>query len=222
MQVQNWMSTGVITVTEDTPIVDVLHSLETHGIRHIPVIRDRGLVGMITDQDVKEATPSKTATMTARELYCLLAELKARDVMQPNPVLMRPYESVELAALRMLENKVTGMPVATDEGELVGVISQVDVLRFLVSITGIYQRGVQFGFNLEDRPGSIRDVADVIRREKAQIVSILSSTDTADEGYRHVFMRIKPISDDALERLIASLNRKFMVLYTAKDPIDKI
>jgi acetoin utilization protein AcuB len=222
MQVQNWMSTGVITVTEDTPIIDVIQKLEAHSIRHIPVIRERGLVGMITDQGVKEATPSKTATMTARELYCLLAELKARDVMQPNPILMRPYESVELAALRMLEHNVTGMPVATDNGELVGIISQIDVLRFLVSITGIYQRGVQLGFNLEDRPGSIRDVADVIRRENAQIVSILSSTDTADEGYRHVFMRIKPIADDALGRLVEALKDRFMVLYVAKDPIDRI
>lgn len=222
MQVQNWMSTGVITVTEDTPIINVIQQFDTHGIRHIPVIRDRELVGMITDQDVKEATPSKTATMTARELYCLLAELKAGDVMQPDPVLMRPYESVELAALRMLEHRVTGMPVAKDNGELVGIISQADVLRFLVSITGIYQRGVQFAFNLEDRSGSIRDVADFMRRENAQIVSILSNADMADEGYRHVFMRIKPIADDALERLTKALSERFMVLYVAKDPIDRI
>ena len=222
MQVQNWMSTGVITVSEDTPIINVIQQLETHGVRHVPVVRGRGLVGMITDQDVKEATPSKTTTMTARELYCLLAELKAGDVMQRNPVLMRPHESVELAALRMLEHRVTGMPVAKDNGELVGIISQADVLRFLVSITGIYQRGVQFGFNLEDRPGSIRDVADFMRRENAQIVSILSNADMADQGYRHVFMRIKPIDEDALNRLVDALNERFMLLYVAKDPIDRI
>lgn len=222
MQVQNWMSTDVVTVEEDTPIIDVMQILEEHDIRHIPVTRKGKLVGMITDRDVKEASPSKATTLKAQELYHLLAELKAKDVMQADPITVLADQTMEIAAVKMLEHKVTGIPVVTPKGDLVGIISQRDVLRVLVSITGIYQGGVQFAFNLEDRRGSIKEVTDVIREENAQIVSILSAIDTADEGYRHVFIRIKKIPEEKLQRMIRHLERDFMLLYVVKDPLEEI
>ncbi len=222
MQVQNWMSSDLITVEEDTPIIHVIKLLEENNIRHIPVTRDGHLVGLITDQEIKEASPSKGTTMKAQELYYLLAELKARDVMKREPITIGPDQTMEVAAVKMLEYKVTGLPVVSDKGKLVGLITQGDVFRVLISITGIYQGGVQFAFNLEDRPGSIKEVADVIRQYNGQIVSILSSSDTADEGYRHVFYRIKKLPEDRLQEMIKELEAKFMLLYVVKDPLKEV
>ena len=222
MQVQNWMSSALITVEEDTPIIHVIKLLEENNIRHIPVTRDGHLVGLITDQEIKEASPSKGTTMKAQELYYLLAELKARDVMKREPITIGPDQTMEVAAVKMLEYKVTGLPVVSDKGKLVGLITQGDVFRVLISITGIYQGGVQFAFNLEDRPGSIKEVADVIRQYNGQIVSILSSSDTADEGYRHVFYRIKKLPEDQLQEMIKELEAKFMLLYVVKDPLKEV
>ena len=222
MQVQNWMSKEVVTVEEQTPIIDVMHLLEEHDIRHIPVTREGKLVGMITDRDVKEASPSKTTSLKAQELYYLLAEMKAKDAMKADPITISPDETMEVAAVKMLEYKVTGIPVVTQTGDLIGIISQGDVFRVLISITGIYQGGVQFAFNLEDRSGTIKQVANVLREEDAQIVSILSCIDTADEGYRHVFFRIKKIPEEKLKRMIARLDRDFMLLYVIKDPLQEI
>jgi acetoin utilization protein AcuB len=122
----------------------------------------------------------------------------------------------------MLEYKVTGIPVVTSSGDLVGIISQGDVFRVLISITGIYQGGVQFAFNLEDRPGSIKEVANVIREWNGQIVSILSASDTADEGYRNVFIRVKGLPEDRLQHMIEMLEKNFMLLYVIKDPLKDI
>jgi acetoin utilization protein AcuB len=222
MQVQNWMSTDVVTVEEQTPVIEVMRLLEKHDIRHIPVTRAGKLVGMITDKDVKEASPSKAASLKAQELYYLLAEMKAKDVMKPDPIVTLPDETMEVAAVKMLEHKVTGMPVVTHTGDLIGIISQGDVFKVLISITGIYQGGVQFAFNLEDRSGSIKEVASVLREEHAQIVSILSAIDSADEGYRHVFIRIKKVPEEKLQRMIARLERDFMLLYVIKDPLQEV
>ncbi len=222
MQVQNWMSSDLITVDEDTPIIHVTKLLEENDIRHVPVVRDGKLVGLITDQQIKEAYPSKMTTMKAQELYYLLAELKARDVMRRDPVTIRPDETMEVAAVKMLEHKVTGLPVVSEKGKLVGLITQGDVFRVLISITGIYQGGVQFAFNLEDRAGSIKEVADVIRKYDGQIVSILSTSDTADEGYRHVFYRIKKMPEDRLQEMIKEMEQKFMLLYVVKDPLKEV
>jgi acetoin utilization protein AcuB len=219
VQVQNWMSHDVITVDESTPIIKVVQVMEENHIRHLPVTSKGKLVGMITDREVQEATPPKAATLKAEELYYLLAELKARDVMKPKPLVIRPSQTMEVAAVKMLEHKVTAMPVVTDKGDLVGIISQGDVFRVLISITGIYQGGVQFAFNLEDRAGSIKEVASVIRDEGGQIVSILSTSDTADEGYRHVFIRVRNFPEERLPAITARLEREFMLLYLIKDPL---
>jgi len=222
MQVQNWMSREVVTVKEDTPVIEIIRILSDHDIRHLPVTRSGQLAGMVTERDVKEASPSKVSTMTDKELYFLMAEMKARDVMTPDPITIRSDQTMEVAAVKMLENKITGLPVVNREGDLVGIISQGDVFRVLISITGIYQGGVQFAFNLEDRSGSIKEVSNVMREEESQIVSILSSTDTAEEGFRHVFIRIKKIPEQKLEKMIARMERDFTLLYVIKDPLQEI
>ncbi len=217
MQVQNWMTSDVITVDSETSIVKVSQILKEHKIKRLPVLSGGRLLGMITDEDVKEASPSMATTLTADELYHLLAETKAKDIMKSNPTTIRPDQTVEVAALKMLEHKVTGIPVVTEKGELVGIISQGDVFRVLTSITGIYQGGAQIAFNLEDRAGSIKEVADIIREFKGRIVSILSMSDPEDERYRHVYIRIKEMSDKNLKRMIEKLEKKFSLLYVTKD-----
>jgi acetoin utilization protein AcuB len=139
--------------------------------------------------------------------------------MKSNPTTIRPDQTVEVAALKMLEHKVTGIPVVTEKGELVGIISQGDVFRVLTSITGIYQGGVQFAFNLEDRAGSIKEVADIIREFGGRIVSILSMSDPRDERYRHVYIRIKETPEENLQKMIKQLEKKFKLLYVTEDPL---
>lgn len=222
MQVQNWMTLEVISVDQDTSITKISQILKENNIRHLPVTSRGNLVGMITDEDVKEATPSMATTLTANELYHLLAETKAKDIMKSNPPTIKPDQTMEVAALKMLEHRVTGIPVVTQKGKLVGIISQGDVFKVLIAITGIYHGGVQFAFNLEDRSGSIREVADVMREWQGEIVSILSTSDTADEGYRHVFIRIKRIPEENLQKMIRKLEQNFMLLYVTEDPLKEI
>ncbi len=219
MQIKDWMSTKIVTVDENTPIVEASKILNDHQIRHLPVTREGRLAGMIRARDVEEALPSHSAGLSAQELYYLLSEVKVRDVMQPDPVTIRSDQTMEVAAVRMLAHKITAMPVVTEQGDLVGIISQGDVFRVLISITGIYQGGIQFAFNLKDSAGSIKEVADVIREEHGHIVSILSTTDTAEAGFRHVFIRIKALPDQGRKQLIDRLNRRFPILYVTEDPL---
>jgi acetoin utilization protein AcuB len=216
------MTSNVITVEPETSIVKVSQILKQNKIKRLPVLKGGKLLGMITDEDVKEASPSMATTLTAEELYHLLAETKAEDIMKSNPTTIRPDQTVEVAALKMLEHKVTGIPVVTEKGELVGIISQGDVFRVLTFITGIYQGGTQIAFNLEDRAGSIREVADVMREYHAKIVSILSMSDPKDERYRHVYFRIKEMSEENLNRMIEKLEGKFSILYVTEDQLKEI
>lgn len=222
MQVQNWMSPDVVTVDQETSVVKISQILKENNIRHLPVTDGGKLVGMITDEDVKATSPAVHTTLTADELYHLLAETKAKDIMNPDPTKIRPDQSIELAAVKMLEKRVTGIPVVTAKGEIVGILTQGDVFKVLIAITGIYQGGVQFAFNLEDRAGSIKEVADVIRKYQGTIVSILSMSDIADEGYRHVLIRIKEIPEEDLQEMTKEMEQNFMLLSVTKDPLKEI
>jgi len=122
----------------------------------------------------------------------------------------------------MLEHKVSGLPVVNNKSELVGIITQSDVFRAFVNITGIYKGGVQFAFSLDDRPGSIKEVADVVREYGGRIVSILSSTDMVAEGTRNVYIRLRNMPSEDLKKLEQALRQKFNVLYLAEDILKEL
>jgi acetoin utilization protein AcuB len=222
MLVKGWMTSDVMTVDEETSMMKASQIMKENNIRRLPVMRKGKLVGMVTDRDIKEASPSKATTLDVHELYYLLSELKLKDIMRKNVITVGPEETVEKAAVKMLEHRISGLPVVNDKGKVVGVITQGDIFKVLVSLTGIYRGGIQFAFNLEDRPGSIKEVADMIRKHGGRMVSILTSYDMCEENCRHVYIRIKDISDEKLKALTEELDKNFILLYSVKDSLQNI
>ncbi len=222
MLVKGWMTSDVMTIDEDTSMMKASQIMKENNIRRLPVMHKGKLVGMVTDRDIKEASPSKATTLDVHELYYLLSELKVKDIMSKNIFTIGPEETVEKAAVKMLEHRISGLPVVNDKGKVVGMITQGDIFKVLVSLTGIYRGGIQFAFNLEDRPGSIKEVGDLIRKHGGRMVSILTSYDMCDEGCRHVYIRIKEIPEDKLKALTEDLDKNFILLYMVKDSLKDV
>jgi acetoin utilization protein AcuB len=192
-------------------------------IRCLPVVDEKGrLVGIVSDRDLRDAAPSKATTLDVYELNYLLSSMKIKDIMSKNLVVVKPDETVEFAAILMLENKISSLPVVNDKDELIGIITQTDIFKVLINIAGVYAGGIQFAFSLEDRPGSIKDAADVIRSYGGRVVSILSTGETAEEGRRNVYIRCSVLSEDRLRDLVKELEEKFIVLYSSKDLIEEV
>ena len=81
MLVENWMATNVIAVKPDTSLLKCRNLLKEHQIRRLPVVDDQNrVVGIISDRDVKGASPSKATALEVHEMQYLLAELKAKDI----------------------------------------------------------------------------------------------------------------------------------------------
>lgn len=223
MLVKGWMTSDVITVREDTPMMKASIIMKEKKIRSLPVVNSKGqLVGMVTDGDIREASPSKATTLDVYELNYLISTIKIKDIMKGPPVFVRPNETVEFAAILMLENRISALPVISGSQSLVGIITQTDVFKVLINITGVYTGGVQIAFSLVDRPGSIGEVADVIRSYGGRVVSILSTRETAEEGHHNVYIRIRPLPDDKIKGLVKALEEKFEVLYTVQDLLEDI
>ena len=199
MPVQNWMTTDVVSVGPDTSLLKVGKLMKDHHIRRIPVVDENGqVVGIISDRDVRDASPSKATTLDMYEMHYLLAELKAKNIMTAKPITVKPTDTVEQAALIMLDNKVGGLPVVDDSGKLVGIISDHDVFKALVDITGARMGGLQFAIELPDQPGTARPLFDLLRAHNARLLSVLTVSNT--DGNRQLFIRVRDLENSKAEQ----------------------
>lgn len=222
MLVKEWMSSDPLTVTPDTSVMQASQLMKDNTVRRLPVVDDdKHLVGIITETDLRDASPSKATTLDVHELYYLLAELKVKDIMTREAITIGIDETVEKAAVKMLEHRITGLPVI-DQGHLVGIVSQGDVFRLLTTITGVYRGGIQIAFDMENKVGVIKAITDFIRDHGAIVMSVLSSYDVRGESRRNVYFRIEDMPDDRLEALVAELKANFNLLFVVRDDLSDI
>jgi acetoin utilization protein AcuB len=152
------------------------------------------LKGILSDRDIKEYSPSKATALDIYELHYLLAKTKVKHVMKTKVVTTTPNAPVEEAAMVMLDHNIGCLPVL-EQGTLAGIISDKDIFRALVDITGVRHGGHRICLTIEDRPGSIKEVADIIRKHNFRLQGILTSYEGVKEGYRKVVIRTKGKGD---------------------------
>ncbi len=213
MLVKDWMSKTVITVDVNDSMQEAMNRLKENNISMLPVMKKGEIVGIVTDRDLKRASASDANTLEVHELLFLITKIKVKDIMTENPVTL-PFDfTVEEAAEVLLEKKISGAPVVDGEGNIIGLITKNDLFRVLIALTGVGKRGIQFAFEVEDRPGSIRELADVIRHHGGRMVSILSTYEGVKDGYRKVFIRMYGVKRDKLSQIEKELGEKAQYLY---------
>jgi len=217
MLIKDWMTKDPITINDDTSMIKAIHIMNEHRFRRLPVVSQGKLVGLITDRDLKEASPSKATTLDVHELYYLLAELQVSEIMTRNPISVSQDDTVERAAQIMLEHTISGLPVVGAAGQLVGIITQSDVFRAFMHISGILQGGAQFALRLEDRPGILKEVADLMRAKGGRLVSLLTYYRSPEENVRDVYIRVKNLSPEAVAAVKAELAARFEVIYVIQE-----
>ncbi len=213
MLVTNWMSKNVITINEDDSMQEAMKLMKQHSIRMLPVLKDGRLVGVLTDRDLKRASASDATTLDVHEMLYLITKIKVKSIMSKNPIAVAPDLTVEETAEILLNNKISGAPVVDEKGKIVGTITQTDLFRVLISLTGVGKRGIQFAFQIEDRPGSIKNLADPIRTHGGRMVSILTSYDNVPEGFRKVYIRTYGLDRAKLASLKNEFDKVAKLLY---------
>lgn len=195
MYVSDWMTKKVFILYPDDYLSDAITLMKEHSIKHLPVMKNDKLKGILSDRDIKEYSPSKATTLDIYELHYLLANTKVKDVMKTGISTLGPDAPVEEAALIMLDQGIGCLPVLDHGSNLVGIISDKDIFRALVDITGVRHGGNRICVTIEDRAGSIREVADIIRKHDFRLQGILTSYEGVKEGYRRVVIRTKGKGD---------------------------
>ncbi len=190
MYVRDWMTKRVFTVSPDDSVSEAARIMRKRGIKHLPVVRNGKVKGILSDRDIKEYLPSKATSLDVYELHYLLAKTKVKEVMKREVITTTPSTPVEMAAMIMHDRNIGCLPVV-EKGSLVGIISDRDIFRVLVDITGVRHGGHRIYLLLEDRPGTIKEVADIVRKHGFSLQSILTSYESVRGGYRRVVIRTK-------------------------------
>ncbi len=200
MLIKDWMATAVLTVDANTSVMRATRIMKENNIRRLPVLSQGKLAGVVTDRDLKEASPSSTSDMDIHEMYYLLSEMKIKDVMTDKCISMHLDDTLEKAALVMLTEKISGVMILDAEDNLVGLLSETDILRGFIHATGIQDGADQYVIDMPDAPGSVTRVIDTLREYNARVLSILTSFEDAPAGQKRVAIRIR-IDDDKLPSL---------------------
>ncbi len=219
MLIKDWMTKDVLTVDENTSLMRATRMMKENSIRRLPVVSHGKLIGIVTDRDVKDASPSKTTSLDIHELYYLLSEMKVKDVMTSKPVTLTGDDTLEKAAVVMLEDKISGMPIVDKLGHLIGLLSETDVLRGFIHSTGIQDGAVQFVFDLPDKPGSVTKVIETLRKHNARVLSILTSFQDAEQGCKRVAIRITAKDNASIEDLSKELAADYTIVYQGRDEL---
>jgi acetoin utilization protein AcuB len=161
MLVEGRMSRPVISVSPDMPIHDARNLFKTEQIRRAPVVKNGKLVGIISDQDLIDATPSRATSLSVWEMNYLVSKITVKDVMSTDVVTINEDTPIEQAARIMADNKIGGLPVMR-EGKVVGMITETDLFKVFLELMGARDNGIRVTALVEDHPGILQDITKAI------------------------------------------------------------
>ncbi|BBW95221.1 acetoin utilization AcuB family protein [Geobacillus sp. FSL W8-0032] len=169
MLVEQIMKSPVVTLRAANTIAEALQLLRTHRIRHLPVVDDEGrLIGLVTSRDLRSASPP------IDDLPKQLDDLQkpVGSIMNTDVIVGHPLDFVEEVAALFYEHRIGCLPIVNN-GKLVGIITQTDLLRTFVELTGVHQPGSQIEIKVPNEAGMLSKAAAIISERHVNIASVL-------------------------------------------------
>jgi len=201
MLVEDVMQPEVITITPKTSLPEAMRLVSQRRIRHLPVIEDGALVGIVSDRDLKRAMASPATSLERHELTYLLETLAVEEIMTRTVITAWRTLPVEEAARLMVKAKVSALPV-TEMGRLVGIVTETDILELFVKAMGAGEPSSRIDVLLAEGGAGLTDVVHAVEDAGVRISSIMTLADRA--GRRDVVVRVQTIDPrPAMERLEA-------------------
>jgi acetoin utilization protein AcuB len=162
MLVREYMIDTVVSMHPETGLHEARRLMRKYNVRRLPVIVEGKLVGIVTDRDLRQASPSPATTLAVHELNYVLDQLEVGEIMSKPVITVSPSAPLEEAARLMQEHKIGGLPVV-EEGTIVGMITEVDVLGVLVRALGWGEPGTRLEIEAEDRSGALAEIVSLMR-----------------------------------------------------------
>ena len=190
MIVEEIMRTNLISLNKDDTIETALKILLENHIRHIPIVdKENNLIGIISDRDIRDASPSILNKENNHEAL----KNPIEKIMTRNVITIHPLDFVEEISAIFYEKEIACLPV-TKEGKLVGVVTEKDMLHTLIQLTGAHQPGTQIEIKVKNVAGMLTNVTEIIGKKNVNIHSVLVYPDPKDANYKVLVFRIQTMN----------------------------
>ena len=190
MNVARRMKRNPVFVDEADSMKKAMDLLKEHEIRHLPVLKDgEKLVGILSERDIKQASPSPATALEIREIYYLLDKVKVKQIMTRRPYTVSSSAPIEEAALIIREKKIGCLPVV-DNGKLVGILTETDIIDSFIEAMGVSGPGYRIELALANRPGMLFEVIKLLKDFDVNIVSV-ATTQHDDRDRKVLVLRVE-------------------------------
>ena len=170
------MTVNPVTVTSATTIADAAELMKKHPFRRLPVVDTGKLVGIVTDRDLRKASPSSATTLSVHEVDYLLSKALIKDIMTKKVLSIGSEATIEEAALVMYNNRIGGVPVVDKNQDVVGIITETDIFKCLVDIMGLPSGTTRVTIRVPDKAGVITEITGIYADLGINITSMASYT----------------------------------------------
>ena len=189
MRIKDFMSTNVVAVDEDTTLHDARKIMEAHKIRRLPVMRKNKLVGLETLRMLLEAAPSPATALSIHELQYLLAKMTVKEIMVKEPHTVSPDMPAE-EALQLGQDMGYGAFPVVDNGRLVGMVTESDIVRVMTRVLGVRVKGTRIDLKVTKQFGNMQRIMAILDDRKAVLLSLMSFL-RPEEGDYMIVLRIQ-------------------------------
>jgi acetoin utilization protein AcuB len=197
MRIRDMMTKNPITVDSETLVIDAQKIMKENNVRRLPIVDKGKLVGIVTQHDLLMASPSPATSLSIHELNYLLSKMKVKEIMKKNPVTLTPDTPFEEALKIGQENKIGSFPVV-ENGKLVGIATESDIVRFLTLALGVKEEGSRI--TIEGLGGKLSDLEKIISivNQHNTIVLSMISLPRAEKKDWMIVLRLKTSNPDPI------------------------
>jgi acetoin utilization protein AcuB len=136
-KVSDWMTRDPITIDDHASIIEAVHLMKEKNVRRLPVMHHGVLAGIVTDRMLKDYSPGKATTLDTWEVHYLLSKTPVKEAMNPQPHTTTPDALLTDAATTIRDNKLYGLCVVNDNGDLVGILTIKDLIEALFYLSEV-------------------------------------------------------------------------------------
>ncbi len=203
MLVGERMSRPVITISPDMPISEAMNLIKIEHVRRFPVVKDGKLLGIVSDKDLLNASPSPVTTLSIWEMNYLLNKITVSEVMVKNVLTLTEDTPIEQAARIMADNKIGGLPVMRD-GAVVGIITETDIFKMFLEILGAREMGIRVTVLVKEQPGELAKLTKAVTDAGGDFIAFGMFTGL-DSTNKMVTFKVTRISLDDLKKAITPI-----------------
>ncbi len=206
MLIKERMSYPVISLLPDMAVHDARNLFKQESIRRAPVIKRGKLVGIVSEQDLIDATPTKATSLSRWEINYLLSKLTVGEIMTKKVTTIDENIPIEQAARIMADEKIGGLPVTRD-GKVAGIITETDLFKIFLELMGAREKGTRVTALVDDQPGILNKITTAVAKVGGSFISF-GQFAGEDVATKLIVFKVAGASKDDVKKAIKDIAKE--------------